>query len=81
MVYIYILIHTHTHMCVCVYATRPHMYIPLAHTHTHTRLGHIDCSITIYNSASQSAHRIKCADSKFGRCIYIHVYICTHTHL
>ena len=28
--------------------------------------GHIDSSITIYNSASQSAHRIKCADSKFG---------------
>jgi len=28
--------------------------------------GHADCSITIYNSASQSPHRIKCADSKYG---------------
>jgi hypothetical protein len=28
--------------------------------------GHEDCSINLYNISAQSAHRIKCADSKFG---------------
>lgn len=28
--------------------------------------GHQDCSLNIYNLSSQTSHRIKCADSKFG---------------
>ena len=28
--------------------------------------GHEDCSISIYNTADQASHRIKCFDSKFG---------------